>query len=122
MANELLYQIALTLVPNVGCVQAKILVEKYGTAKNIFHARKKELGVVENVGVIRATAIKAFENFAEAEEEIKFIEKYKLQPLFLTDEKYPQRLLHCYDSPTLLYYRGNTDLNASRIISIIGTR
>jgi len=42
MANELLYQIALTLVPNIGCVQAKILVEKYGNAKNIFQAKKKE--------------------------------------------------------------------------------
>src|SRR6185436_6914316 len=94
----------------------------YGSAKNIFQAKKKELGVIENVGLIRATGIKAFNDFAQAEEEIRFMEKYKLQPLFLTDEKYPQRLLHCYDSPTLLYYRGNADLNASRVISIIGTR
>src|SRR4029079_8465290 len=112
MANHMLYQIALTLVPNIGCVQAKILIEKYGSAKNIFQAKKKELSVIENIGLIRATGIKAFNDFAQAEEEIRFIEKYKLQPLFLTDEKYPQRLLHCYDSPTLLYYRGNTDLNA----------
>ena len=54
--------------------------------------------------------------------EMKFIEKYKIQPLFISDKNYPQRLLNCYDSPTLLYYRGNADLNASKIISIIGTR
>ena len=50
------------------------------------------------------------------------IEKFKIQPLFIADKNYPQRLLRCYDAPTLLYYRGNADLNATKIISIIGTR
>ena len=122
MTNELLYQIALTLVPNIGCVHAKILIEKYGDAESIFKARKKELSTIENIGLIRAAGIKAFQDFSQAEEEIKFIEKYKLQSLFITDKNYPQRLLHCYDSPTLLYYRGDTGLNASKIISVIGTR
>ena len=31
-------------------------------------------------------------------------------------------MLHCYDAPTVLYYRGNANLNESKIISIIGTR
>ncbi len=57
-----------------------------------------------------------------SEEEIKFIEKYKITPLFITDDEYPKRLLNCYDSPLLLYYRGNADLNTSKIISIVGTR
>ena len=122
MPKDLLYQIALTLIPNVGCVQAKILVEKYETAENIFRAKKKELGLIENIGVVRASAIKAFDDFSKAEDEIRFIEKYKLLPLFISDINYPQRLLHCYDSPTLLYYRGTADLNAPKIISIIGTR
>ena len=30
--------------------------------------------------------------------------------------------MNCYDSPALLYYRGNADLNASKIISVVGTR
>ena len=122
MTNDLLYQIALTLIPNIGCVQAKILVENYSTAENVFKAKKKELGAIENIGLVRANNIKSFEDFSIAEDEIKFIEKYKIQPLFITDKIYPLRLLHCYDPPTLLYYRGNADLNTSKIISIIGTR
>jgi len=77
---------------------------------------------MEGIGSIRADSIKKFNNFQRCEDEIKFIEKYKITPLFLTDKNYPQRLLHCYDSPTLLYYRGNADLNHSKIISIVGTR
>ncbi len=122
MTNELLYQIALTLVPNIGCVQSKILIEKYGNAESVFKARKKELSAIENIGVVRASSIKSFDNFSLAEDEIKFMEKYKITPLFIADKNYPKRLLHCYDAPTLLYYRGNADLNASKIISIIGTR
>ena len=122
MTNDLLYQIALTLIPNIGCVQAKILIENYNTAENVFKAKKKELSAIENIGLVRANNIKSFEDFELAEQEIKFIEKYKIQPLFITDKNYPQRLLHCHESPTLLYYRGNADLNTSKTISIIGTR
>lgn len=122
MSNDLLYQIALTLTPNIGPVQAKILTEHFGNAEDIFKASKKELGNIEGVGEVRAKSIKMFDNFSTAKKEIEFVEKYKIRTLFLKDEKYPKRLLNCYDSPTLLYYRGNADVNSSKIISIIGTR
>ena len=122
MPNELLYQIALTLVPNIGDIHAKSLVNFYGSAAAVFKARKKELEHMEGIGSIRAKSIREFTGFNRAEEEIKFIEKYRITPLFITGEGYPKRLLNCYDSPVMLYYRGNADLNNSRIISIVGTR
>ena len=122
MSADLLYQIALTLVPNIGDVHAKALVNIYGNAESIFKAKKKELDIIEGIGTVRARSIKEFTDFSSSEEEIKFIEKYKITPLFITDENYPKRLLNCYDSPALLYYRGNADLNTSKIISVVGTR
>ena len=122
MNNELLYRIALTKVPNIGDVQAKILVTHFGCAENIFKASTKELETIDGIGTIKAKGIKTFDDFSMAENEVRFVEKHKIEPLFLTDINYPKRLLHCYDSPTILYYRGNADLNASKIISIIGTR
>jgi DNA processing protein len=121
MDSELLYQLALTLIPNIGPVQAKILLQ-HCNAEEIFHAKKSYLEKIEGIGPVRAAAVTAFKDFTEAEEQIKFIEKYKIRPLFLTDKDYPQRLLNCYDSPTLLYYRGEANLNASKMVSIIGTR
>lgn len=122
MNNDLLYQIALTLVPNIGYVHAKALIDIYGDAQSVFKAKRKELDAIEGIGTVRAKSIKDFTDFSSSEDEIKFIEKYKIRPLFITDENYPKRLLNCYDSPALLYYRGNADLNTSRIISIVGTR
>ena len=122
MHNDLLYQIALTLIPNIGDVHAKALVNIYGDAQSIFKAKKKELEAIDGIGTVRANSIKAFADFTSSEAEIKFIEKYKIAPLFITDKNYPQRLLNCYDSPVLLFYRGNANLNTTKIISIVGTR
>jgi len=122
MHNDLLYQIALTLVPNIGNVHAKALIEIYGNAQSVFKAKRKELEAIDGIGAVRAKSIKNFNDFSSSEGEIKFIEKFKITPLFITDDIYPKRLLNCYDSPALLYYRGNADLNTSRIVSIVGTR
>ena len=122
MNNELLYQLALTLVPNIGDVHAKALLQYYGNAEAIFKADQTDLEKQEGIGTVRAKSIKNFTDFNKAEEEIRFIEKYKIQPVFFSDAAYPQRLRNCYDSPTLLFYKGSADLNAQKIISIIGTR
>ncbi|HET6767448.1 MAG TPA: DNA-processing protein DprA [Chitinophagaceae bacterium] len=122
MNAELIYQLALAEVPNIGCVHAKILAQEFGSAEKIFKAKQHLLERIEGIGEIRARSVKSFSDFSKAEEEIKFIEKYKIKPLFLTDKKYPQRLLNCYDPPTLLFYKGDADLNVSKIIAVIGTR
>ncbi|MEP7164602.1 MAG: DNA-processing protein DprA [Ferruginibacter sp.] len=122
MNNDLLYQVALTRVPNIGDVHAKALVSIYENAAAVFKAPRKQLEHIEGIGTVRAASIKHFTDFKTCEEEITFIEKYKISPVFITDKNYPQRLLNCYDSPALLYYRGAANLNASRIVSIVGTR
>ena len=122
MNNELLNQLALTLVPNIGDVQAKILIQHFGEVSAIFKAKTSALEKIEGIGSVRAKSIKEFDDFHIAEKEQEFIEKYKIKTFFLTDKDYPKRLLNCYDSPTLLFYKGTADLNASKIVAIVGTR
>jgi DNA processing protein len=122
MHNELLYQLALTLVPHIGDVQAKLLVQHLGSAGAVFRSPVRLLEKIEGIGTVRARAIKAFSDFSTAEAEVRFIEQAGITPLFLTDAAYPQRLLHCNDAPTLLFYKGTADLNTSKIVSIVGTR
>ena len=122
MEKALLYQVALTMVPNIGDVNAKTLVNHFGEAESIFKASLRELKSIEGIGILRAESIKKFNNFQAAEKEIEFISKFNIKALFLTDKDYPQRMLNCYDNPVLLYYKGNADLNASKIIAIVGTR
>ena len=51
-----------------------------------------------------------------------FIEKNNISCYYLTDTDYPVRLRECPDAPILFYFKGNTNLDATRIISIVGTR
>lgn len=122
LSEDLLYQIALTKVPQVGCVQARQLIEELGTAKAIFTAKRTELERINGIGEIRARSIKLFKDFSEAEKEIAFITKHAIQPLFITDPLYPKRLLNCYDPPTLLFYKGEAALNAQKVVAVVGTR
>ena len=122
MQSELFFQLSLTLVPNIGDVQAKILVQHFGNASSIFKASQQTLERIEGIGEVRAKSIKQFKDFHFAEEEMKFIEKHRIRTLFLTDEDYPKRLINCYDSPTLLFYKGTADLNSSKVLAIVGTR
>ena len=98
MNDELLYKLSLTLIPNIGPVQAKILLQQLDLVE-IFRAKRSHLEKIEGIGTIRANNIKDFDDFKTAEEEIAFIEKYKIKALFVTDPQYPKRLLNCYDSP-----------------------
>ena len=122
MNAELIYQLALTLIPNIGDVHSKILVQHFGNASAIFKASQTTLEKIEGIGTVRAKSIKEFNDFDRAEKEIAFIEKFNIKTLFLTDKDYPQRLLHCYDSPTLLFHKGMADLNTSKVLAVVGTR
>ena len=121
--KELIYQIGLTLLPKVGDVNAKNLVSYCGSASEVFKTKEKLLQKIPGIGVINAKHVVNNKNVLKrAEKEIEFILKYKIKPLFFTDEEYPQRLKFCNDSPVLLYYKGNANLNTEKIVAVVGTR
>lgn len=122
MSSELIYQLALCEVPYIGNVHAKKLYEIFGSATEIFKARQGDLERVENIGEVKARSIKNFREFSKAEREIAFMDKYGIRPLSIIDKNYPQRLLNCFDPPAMLFFIGNANLNAIRIVSIVGTR
>lgn len=122
MNKDLLYQLALTQVPKIGLVRAKILMQHFPTAEAIFTTPVKQLAKIESIGSHAAQQIASFSDFDSCEKEIAFIEKHNIQVFSIHDPQYPRRLLHCYDAPALLFFKGQANLNAARVISIVGTR
>lgn len=121
--DELLkYKIGITLIPGIGDVLAKNLISYCGSIEGVFKEKKAKLQKIPGIGLVLADAIRNHNVLERAEQEIKFIEKYKIAPLFYLDDDYPQRLKHCHDSPVMLYYKGKADLNSKRIVSVVGTR
>lgn len=121
---ELHYQIGLTLLEGVGDVLAKNLVAYCGSAEQVFRTGKTQLEKIPGIGAFVANTIYQSARTAlnRAESEMRFIESHSVKPLFFTDKEFPQRLHNCYDSPVMLYYNGNADLNTAKIVSVVGTR
>lgn len=119
---ELLYQIALTLIPGIGDINGKRLISYCGGLEAVFTEKKAALLKIPGIGPITLKSILNKSVFDLAEKEIRFIEKFMIQTTFFLDENYPHRLKNCEDSPMLLYYKGNADLNDSKVLSIVGTR
>lgn len=122
MDQNLLYQIGITLVKGIGNITAKQIIESLGDASLLFTEKKHALEKIYGLPRRIINEIHRPEVLKRAEKEIRFIEKKCILPLFITDSGYPQRLKECVDSPAMLYFRGNTALNAEKIISIVGTR
>ncbi len=125
-SDELLYKLALTQISGVGDVLAKSLLAYCGSAEEVFKTKKSHLEKIPGIGEITAKVIYAdIHNpsvLERCEREMKFIEKHAIDVLFFNDENYPQRLKYCNDSPILLFYKGNANLNHNKIISVVGTR
>ncbi len=120
--NTLVYQLGLKLIPGIGDILAKNLVAYCGSAEAVFHFKKAQLLKVPGIGPQLLHAILSQDVLERAEEEMLFMQKNEVTPLFYHDDRYPTRLKQCYDSPYVIYFKGNADLNATRILSIVGTR
>lgn len=122
MTDKTIYQLGLTMINGVGNILARHLLETLGDEEAIF---KEKTGTLERVpGITRQLAgeIKRPEVLQRAEKELAFIEKNHVRTYFLTDKDYPQRLQECPDAPILFYFKGNADLSARHILSLVGTR
>ena len=122
--DEHVYAIALGLLPGIGPFISKQLVSHCGSATNVFKASSRQLRRIHGVGVKITGALKDghIQACSRAAEEIEFCSDRNIAVLHYIDDAYPWRLRHCHDSPYLLYKTGNLDLNAPRIISVVGTR
>jgi DNA processing protein len=122
MLNELIYKIALTLIPGIGDILGKKLVAYSGSAEAVFKQKKSALLKIPGIGKCFANAIITQQVFGKAEKEARFISDNKITALFYLDEQYPERLKQCADSPMMLYSKGSNNLNAPRVLGIVGTR
>lgn len=122
MEEEWLNRIALTKIPALGPVRIRSLIDYFGTASAVFQSNRKEWLRVPHMTELTCKELKKKPTHAAATAEWQFIVEQQIKPLFLTDPDYPKRLLHCYDPPSLLYYKGIADLNHPRMLSVIGTR
>src|SRR5690554_3587465 len=97
-------------------------MEIMGDEESIFKGDVAQLSSIPGISRRLITEIRSPEVLRNAEKELNFIKKNKIDFHFFTDNTYPYRLSNCIDAPIVLYSKGKVDFNCERVISIVGTR
>lgn len=123
MNEELFYAMALTRLTNFNFQQALELYKAVGSAQQIYEHRNDIGDLVEACSPRLVEALKDWtEAMKRADFEQKFMQEHQIRAMTPLDDDYPQRLTECADAPIVIYYRGNADLNQSKVVNIVGTR
>ncbi len=110
------------MAPGIGHVGGKKLIEKYGSAKMVFEEKADLLQKLNRFKNKEKEDISPPKLLELAEKELEFAKKHEIAVLGIDHEDYPQRLKHCQDGPIVLYFKGDTNLNPQKAISIVGSR
>lgn len=120
--QDLLYKVALGLVPKVGAVTAKQLILHCGSAAEVFKSKSKTLLDIPGIGPQMVANLQDSSVLHRAERECHLLEEHGIQAVSFQDVDYPEKLRQLRDGPALLFIKGQLELNHPRIIGIVGTR
>ena len=121
-SKEVLHCLALQQMPGVGLVSARVLYDVFGNATDVF-VRKDEL--VHYTQPAQRRLVNQLDNpeaFRRAERELEFATRNGIDAICIGDRRYPSRLRECPDAPLVLFFKGAANLNALRVVSMVGTR
>jgi DNA processing protein len=122
MTHATIYEVAIGLVPGIGNQLTRQLVSYCGAPEQVFREKKGKLLKIPGIGENIARSIIQSDIFTKAEKQLEMAVKTGTRILFYTNEEYPERLKTITDAPTLIYFKGNGNLNVPRTVGIVGTR
>ena len=120
--TSLVHKIALGMIPGVGDITARKLVSYAGSVEAVFSESYRNLTKIPGVGETLAKAVAGHDYLEKAAKEADYTEKHGIKVFHYLDDDYPYRLRQCEDSPVTFFFRGKADLNASHMLSVVGTR
>lgn len=121
--QEILCSMALSRVGGLSAMQRLLMVRELGSASAVYEHRRELAALLPEASPRLAEVIDEMESWMpRAHEELEFAQRQRVQCICYHDERYPVRLRECDDAPVILYYYGNANLNARRVVSIVGTR
>src|SRR5258708_546199 len=121
LEEETLFRMALTRTRGIGPAYTKKLIAIFGDARSVFRAKAQDL-LQTGIRQDAVSAITRFCGHAALESEHLLLARKGIRALFFTDKDYPNKLRDLSTAPPLLFYKGNADLNAKRMVAVVGTR
>jgi DNA processing protein len=114
--------LALNLLPEIGPIRVRRLVDYFGSPEAIFMANRADLQKVQGIGTEMADRLIGWEKLIDLPEEKRRMQDHGVSLLTWDSENYPPALREIYDPPFLLYMRGQIESRDARAIGVVGSR
>ena len=114
--------IALNMIPKMGPVRLRKLLEVFESPERIFLARGAELSRIEGIGSEVAAAIVGWEERVDLPAELGRIADFGAQVLTQESQEYPRLLREIHNPPIVLYVWGKLSDRDRHAIGIVGSR
>ncbi|MCM1319182.1 MAG: DNA-processing protein DprA [Muribaculaceae bacterium] len=122
--SDILERVALSFIDNLKGDDARQLSEVFGGLHRFFTISVDEARSMPAFnGEMQILLSSRAELLARAEQEMQFISKHNIKVYNILDnDRYPTRLAESNNPPVNLYVLGDCDLNADRLLAVVGTR
>lgn len=114
--------LALNLLPKIGPVRVRRLLEAFGTPEAALAAGTSRLLQVEGFGQDLAATVANWESNIDITRELRRIREEGLTLLTQEDPLYPKLLREIHDPPTVLYVKGQLTERDHHGIGMVGSR
>lgn len=116
------YKIWISLINGIGIKKFNSLIKKFNTIEEIYKASREELLNTKGISEKICNEILDINTRTIAKNNLEYMYKNNIGIISIEDKLYPDDLKEIYDSPIVLYYRGNINLLNKKNIAIIGCR
>lgn len=117
------YWIWLSRIEGLGPIKMKELLETYHTPERIWSLTKEELMKIKGIGEKMADQIAKVEYRQNLKQYVDYMKQYGIGIITIFDDDYPESLKHIYDTPIILFYKGNRELlGHPNKIAMVGCR
>jgi DNA processing protein len=114
--------IALNMLPTVGPVRLRKLLQVFKEPERVLVAKRSELRQVEGIGNEVADQISNWESIVDLEAELKRVREFGATVITQASESYPKSLREIHAPPIVLYVWGELQERDHHALGIIGSR
>ncbi len=114
--------LALNLLPTIGPVRVRRMMDFFGDPQSILHASAQQLQKIKGIGADTAKLISQWEDHVDLAREEARIAELGASIVLRTDPEYPESLREIYDPPLLLYVRGKLLPQDATAVAVVGSR
>lgn len=115
-------RLALMRAKGLGLSSCRTLIDAMGSARAVFENAAELRLYVSGLSAETMASLTDSRLFDKPKKEIEFARKNNISILLDNEESYPSRLRECKDAPLVLFFKGQANLNALHVVSIVGTR